>query len=496
MYLGLDVGTTATKAVLLDEAQRILARASKEYATSRPRPGTSEQDPVMWIGAVQSVVSALRESQPSAFASIRAIGLSGQMHSLVTLDKDRGVVRPSMLWNDSRGAGQCRRMAHLVPGLAQISGVTAMTSFTAAKLLWVRDNEPRLYERIVHIVLPKDYVRLWLTGDLASDMSDAAGTQLFDQQRREWSRTILEGLSIDAGLMPPLMEGYEIAGCLRKPVAELLGLRSGLPVACGGGDAATGAIGLGCVEPGSGFISLGTGVVYFVAQNRYAPQTELVLHNFAHCVPGWYQMAAMLNGASALAWVSKLLGAQDIGALLAKVEERFAGPSPVVFLPYLNGERTPHGDSDIRGAFLGLSPSTDPVEIAQAVIEGIAFSVGQADELLSRAGCSCALPGLIGGGAQSLFWCRILSTVLGRTLARYDDADLGPALGAARLAMIGESGADIRSIAVAPTIAEDVQPFGEHIDHYAQRLGAYKAMFTAVATYSSLSRSFEPAIEV
>lgn len=485
MYLGIDVGTTATKAILVDEHQRTLARATQDYVTSRPGPGRSEQDPGLWIEACQSVLAALRQSQPEAFVAVRALGLSGQMHSLVTLDASHDVVRPAILWNDGRGAEQCAEMTAGVPELAEISGVLAMTSFTAAKLMWVRQNEPHLYDRVAHVMLAKDYVRFWLTGEIASDMSDAGGTQLFDQERREWSSTILDGLGIDRGLMPPLMEGYEIAGRLRPAVAAQLGLRAGLPVACGGADVGTGAIGLGCAAPGSGFISLGTGLVYFVAQDRYAPKPDLVLHNFAHCTPGWYQMAAMLNGASALSWATKLMGDGDIGALLSKVEAGYTGPSSLMFLPYLSGERTPHGDSDIRGAFFGLSPATDPIDIAQAVIEGVAFSIRQADDLLTEAGSHCAVPGLIGGGAQSLFWCRILSSVLGRNLARYDDADLGPSLGAARLAMIGEGGFDVAEIATAPDREEVIAPFPDQIERYDRRFEAFKAMFPAVATYSS-----------
>jgi xylulokinase len=487
MYLGIDIGTTATKAILVDESQRTLARATQDYATSRPGPGRSEQDPALWIEAVQSVLAVLRQSRPDAFAAVRALGLSGQMHSLVTLDANHDVVRPAILWNDGRGAEQCVEMTALVPGLTEISGVLPMTSFTAAKLLWVRQNEPQLYDRVAHVMLAKDYVRFWLTGDIASDMSDAGGTQLFDQAQRQWSPAILEGLGIDRALMPPLMEGCEIAGRLRPALAAQLGLRAGLPVACGGADVGTGAIGLGCAAPGSGFISLGTGVVYFVAQDRYAPKPDLVLHNFAHCTPGWYQMAAMLNGASALTWARKLMGVHDVGNLLSKVEARYAGPSSLMFLPYLSGERTPHGDSDIRGAFFGLGPASDPIDIAQAVIEGVAFSIRQADDLLTEAGSRCAVPGLIGGGAQNLLWCRILSTVLGRNLARYHDADLGPSLGAARLAMIGEGGCDIAEIATPPDREAVISPFPDQIERYDRRFEAFKAMFPAVAAYSSHS---------
>ncbi|ODT17169.1 MAG: xylulokinase [Kaistia sp. SCN 65-12] len=487
MYLGIDVGTTATKAILVDEQQHILARATQEYATSRPGPGASEQDPALWIAALRFVLAALRQSRPEAFAAVRALGFSGQMHSLVTLDANHEVVRPAILWNDGRGAEQCAEMTAGVPGLAEISGVRAMTSFTAAKLLWVRQNEPQLYDRVAHVLLAKDYVRFWLTGELASDMSDAGGTQLFDQARREWSTAILDGLGIDRALMPPLMASYEIAGRLRPSVAAELGLRAGLPVACGGADVGTGAIGLGCAAPGTGFISLGTGLVYFVAQDRFAPKPDLYLHNFAHCTPGWYQMAAMLNGASTLSWARKLVGAPDVGDLLSKVEARYSGPSSLMFLPYLSGERTPHGDSDLRGAFFGLSPASDPVDIAQAVIEGVAFSVRQADELLTEAGSHCAAPGLIGGGAQSLFWCRVLSSVLGRDLVRYDDADLGPSLGAARLAMIGEGGFDIAEIATAPEREEMIVPLPGQIERYNRRYETFKAMFPAVSAYSSQS---------
>ena len=481
MYLGIDIGTTATKAILVDGAQGVVGRAQTTYPTSHPTPGLAEQDPALWVDAASSVLDRLRTEAPRAYGAVEALGLSGQMHTLAVFDADDRPLRPAILWNDTRGTQECAELTEAVANLAMISGVVAMPSFTAPKLLWLRHHEPEVFARIRHILPPKDVVRLWLTGERATDMSDAAGTQMLDQQERRWSEDILAALGLTTRVLPRLCEGVEIAGRLRTEAASRLGLRAGIPVAAGGGDAGTGAVGLGCVEHGSSFMSLGTGATFSVAQNHYAPRPDSVLHDFAHCVPGmWFQMAAMLNGASCLAWAAQLMGRQDIGALLGEVETRYAGPSRVLFLPYLNGERTPHNDTDIRGSFIGLDPSVDAVDVAQAVLEGVAFVLRDAMGALEGAGCWFSTPGFIGGGARSLLWARIIATVLERPIQRYEDADLGPSLGAARLAIVAATGAAVAEVARPPAAKTVIDPDAGLFDAYSGRYRTFRALYPAL----------------
>lgn len=481
MYLGLDIGTTSTKAILIDAAQRTLARAEASYPTAYPAPGLAEQDPAHWIEATRQVCAALASDAPAALARVAAVGMSGQMHSLVALGQGGRPLRPAILWSDTRGAPECRALMRDVQDIGRISGVIAMPSFTAPKLLWLRRHEPQVFDRLRLVLLPKDYVRLWLTGEGATDMSDASGAQLLDGANRAWSRPIMEAVGLAPEQLPLLLEGSAVSGRLRHDLASDLGLPAGIPVAAGGGDVATGALGAGCVDHGASLISLGTGSNIVVAQDRYAPRPETILHDFAHCVPGrWYQMAGMLNGAGCLAWAARLTGEPDIGGLLRRVEARYTGPSRVMFLPYLSGERTPHNDAAIRGGFTGLDHSTDAVDMAQAVIEGIAFSLRDAMLALEAAGCPCPAPGFIGGGTRSALWSRIVASVLRRPIVVYDESDLGPALGAARLAMLCESGADLAAVALPPPVKRVVEPDAALVDAYARRHRTFAALYPAL----------------
>jgi xylulokinase len=482
MYLGLDAGTSAVKALLVDAEQRVVAQASRSYPISRPQPAWSEQDPRDWVAATEAVIGALRREAPAAVAAVKAIGLSGQMHSAVLLGKDMAVLRPAMLWNDARGREECTALARDVPGLATITGVQPMPGFTAAKLLWIRAHQPEVFGRVAHVLLAKDYVRLHLTGELASDMSDAAGTQLFDQARRRWSPEVLAAVGIAHSAMPRLHEGTEVSGQLRRDVAERLGLPAGIPVAAGGGDGGTGAVGVGCIDNGEGFISLGTAAVYVVAANRYAPKPETMLHDFAHAVPGrWFQMAGMLNGASAVSSMLAALGETDIDGILRAVEERYSGPSRLLFLPYLTGERTPHNNPDARGVFFGLDPETEKTDVVQAVLEGVAFSLRDAAVCLEAADSACHSPGFIGGGSRSRFWAKLIADATGLTLRRYKGADFGPALGAARLAVVAATGAPVAEVCFPPEVEEEIAPDPALFEAYTPRYEKFRALYRALA---------------
>jgi xylulokinase len=485
MYLGIDVGTTATKAILIGGDQQTIATAGASYPVVPQGPGISEADPRAWVDALRTVVGQLRATAPAALSATRAVGLSGQMHSLVTLDAADRPLRPALLWSDARGEEEALSLRQALPDIGQVTGVLPMPSFTAPKLLWLRRHRPEEFAGIRGILWPKDFVRLWLTGERATDVSEAAGSQLLDQRRRRWAGPVLEHLGVDPAWLPRLLEGTESSGRLRPAVAGELGLPAGIPVAAGGGDSATGAVGLGCIDQGRAFISLGTGSVFVAAQGAYHPLPERLLHTFAHCVPDrWYRMAAMLNGASCLAWVARLCNEPDLEALLARVEARGAGPGRVLFQPYLRGERTPHNDVQARGAFVGLDADCDAVDLARAVLEGVAFVLRLAQEVLTDGEEALSSVGLVGGGARSAHWARLIATVLGRPLDVLPDADCVPALGAARLAMVAGGAASLAEAAVPPADPRRVEPDPAQAAAFAARYQDFRALYPALRPFT------------
>ena len=476
MFIGIDIGTTATKAILIDEAQSVLARATHTYEYTSRSAGYAEQHPQIWIDAARHCLAQLREENPQAYTATKTMSFSGQMHSLVALDGDHKPIRPAMLWNDARGQAQANELGQLAPDIENISGAAAMPSFTASKLLWMRQNEDDLFGKIKHILLPKDFLRLWLTGNLGTDHSDAAGTQLYDQRLRTWSNTVLDAVGLNLNALPPIYESSASAGKLRKGLAAELGLSADCEIIVGGADTAAGASGLGCISAGDSFVSLGTGSIFATITDGYQPTTKGFLHNFAHCLPRqYYRMSAMLNGASCLAWAARLIGTDDIGQLLKAVESGFAGPSRVMFIPYLNGERTPHNNADLRGSLLGLDSASDKLDIAQAVIEGVSFCLRDAMQAMGLDASKLGVVGFIGGGAKSPFWAKILASVLDAPLAKYESADLWPALGAARLAMLSSNEDQLSAIAKKPKIETIVQPDKELVSAYAERHRAYQS---------------------
>ncbi|HUG61120.1 MAG TPA: xylulokinase, partial [Methylomirabilota bacterium] len=354
-YLGLDIGTSAVKALLVDDDGAPVAEADAPLATDRPRAGWSEQHPDAWIAATGTALARLAAAAPSPYAATAAIGLSGQMHGAVVLGADDRPLRPAILWNDGRADLEARDLNALLPDLGNVAGVPAMAGFTAPKLLWLQRHEPNLHARIRRLLLPKDFVRLHLTGDHATDPSDAAGSLLFDEAARSWHPPIAEAVGLPMSALPQVLEGPTIGGRLRAAAAAAFSLPPGIPVATGSGDAAAAAIGIGAVEDGDAFISIGTSGQLFVTDAAYRPNPAAMIHAFAHGVPDrWFSMAALLNGASPLAWLAGVLGAADIGALIERVEAAGRPVSPITALPYLAGERTPHDDPSARGVLFGL----------------------------------------------------------------------------------------------------------------------------------------------
>ncbi|HEY8381316.1 MAG TPA: xylulokinase [Microvirga sp.] len=480
--LGIDIGTSAVKAVLVDERQHVVAAAAAPLELARPEPLFSEQDPEDWWRAVGAVVGALRREAGPCFPGIRSIGLSGQMHGAVLLDAEDRPLRPAILWNDGRSHAEAEWLHRHHPDLARVVGVLPMPGFTAPKLLWLARHEPATAAAIRTVLLPKDYVRLKLTGERATDLSDAAGTWWLDQARRRWSPEALAATGLQPAQMPRLVEGTEVSGRVRSALAAEWGLPPGIAVAGGGGDAAAGGVGLGAVHEGDAFLSLGTSGQLFVTASAYRPAPETGVHAFCHALPGtWFQMAAMLNGASCLAWAARLLN-RDIPQLLGDVEAQFQRPADLLFLPYLSGERTPHNDPHARGVFFGLSARTDRAAMAQAVLEGVAFSFADAKICLEAAGSRIDGAGLIGGGARSRLWTRILASVLDVPLTRFAGGETGPAFGAARLGRMAATGESVASVCTPPPVLDRVEPERSLAEAYRPRVAAFRRLYGALRT--------------
>jgi xylulokinase len=479
MFVGIDFGTSSVKALLVDSEQRVLASATAPLTVLRPAPGYSEQNPEDWWQAMLTVLDALHAERPSELAATRAIGLSGQMHGAVLLDAAGAVLRPCILWNDVRATAECRELEAAFPQLHAVTGNIAMPGFTAPKLLWVRKHEPEIFARTAHVLLPKAWIRYRLTGEMIEDMSDASGTLWLDVGRRDWSDAALAATFLSRDAMPRLVEGTAPAGQLKPGLAARWGMGRTVLLAGGAGDNAAGAVGLGAIRPGDAFVSLGTSGVLWATTARFAPYPQAAVHAFCHAVPGtWHQMGVTLSAAASLAWWAGVTGATE-AALLAELTPLRA-PSPALFLPYLSGERTPHNDGAIRGAFAGLSHETDRVALTQAVLEGVAFSFRDCLDCLAASGTHIATADVIGGGSRSPAWIAILASVLGITLHRLAEGEQGGAFGAARLARLAATGEAPDSVCTPPDRLEAIAPDPALADAYAEQLTRYRALYPAL----------------
>ena len=468
MFLGIDIGTSSVKLSLVGEDLRQVAEASAQLTVSTPLPYWSEQDPEQWWEALVLACEQLDLS------GVRAIGLSGQMHGAVLLDDQGQVIRPAILWNDGRSHAECAMMAEALPESGMLSGVPPMPGFTAPKVLWLSRHEPETHTRIAHILLPKDYIGWRLHGGFVTDRSDAAGTSWLGQSSRAWSGDLCRASATDPSWLPVLLDGTEVAGVLTSAAAEALGLKRGIPVAAGGGDAATGAVGIGAVTDGASFLSLGTSGQLFVATDAYRPNPEQMVHAYCHTVPGmWFQMAAMLNGARPMQWFADAIGAPlpDLLAEASRVEPEQAP----LFLPYLTGERSPHGDAHIRGGFYGLADGMGRAEMMRGIVNAIAFSFADAADSLALAGTELGEVLAIGGGAQSNLLLQTIADVLGTPISRSSDPTTGPALGAARLAAVASGSASLSDLSVPPTIETTFSP--TESERYSSGLAGYRALY-------------------
>ncbi|MHC0054739.1 xylulokinase [Actibacterium sp. D379-3] len=479
MFLGLDLGTSGLRASLMAANGAIVASAEAAYPVAHPHPGWSEQDPQDWIRASETALTALRRDHPDALGALRGIGLSGQMHGATLLGADDRVLRPCILWNDTRAHAEAA-LLDATPGIREISGNIVFPGFTAPKLLWVKAHEPAIFAATAKVLLPKDYLRLWLTGTHATDMSDAAGTAWLDVGARDWSDDLLAAGGMTRAQMPDLVEGCAPTGQLRADLATAWGVPKGVIVVGGGGDNAAAACGAGTLNEGQGFVSLGTSGVLLAAKNRFAPAPETAVHTFCHAIPDtWYQMGVMLAATDSLNWLSRLTG-QPAAALSAEVGTRIAGPGTVRFLPYLSGERTPHNDSTIRGAFAGLDIASDRAALTRAVMEGVAYGLRDSLEALKSTGTRLSRLLAIGGGARSPYWVELLATLFDMPIDLPEQGDFGAALGAARLAMIGVTGGAPAEVMTPPPIARTVQPRHDLTQPYAEGYAAFRQFYPAM----------------
>jgi len=476
MYIGLDLGTSGLRALLADEAGAIVATADAAYAVANPHPGWSEQDPSDWIEACQAVMAELKARHPVEFGAVRGIGLSGHMHGATLVDAAGEVLRPCILWNDTRSATQAA-ILDATPNVRDLSGNIVFPGFTAPKLAWLEENEPEIFAKVAKVLLPKDYLRLWLTGEYVGDMSDSAGTSWLDVGKRDWSEALLDAGHMRLDQMPRLVEGSDCSGHVRDPLRADWGMAGPVTVAGGGGDNAVAACGVGCFRDGDGFVSLGTSGVLLAAKNRFAPDPATAVHTFCHAVPDtWYQMGVILAATDCLNWLSRLLG-RSPAELAGKLDSPISGPSSTLFQPYLSGERTPHNDSAVRGSFVGLDVATSPEDLTQAVMEGVSFALRDNLDALKATGTNLSRILAIGGGAQSRFWLETLATTLNLPLDLPEKGDFGAALGAARLAIAADTGAELSTIMTPPKVAETIEPRADLVDRYSETHARYRALY-------------------
>ena len=484
MYLGLDLGTSGVKALLIDGGQTVIGSGHGALEVSRPRPGWSEQDPADWIRATEEAIGELNAKHPAELAAVKGIGLSGQMHGATLLDEGDQVLRPCILWNDTRSHAEAARL-DADPRFRKITGNIVFPGFTAPKLAWVRNNEPNIFAKVRWVLLPKDFLRLWLTGEHMSEMSDSAGTSWLDVAARKWSPELLSATDLDERQMPALVEGTARAGVLRGELAGQWGMAANVAVAGGAGDNAASACGMGTVKPGHSFVSLGTSGVLFAANGSYLPNPESAVHTFCHALPNaWHQMGVILSATDSLNWLSEITG-KGAGDLTDELGDVLKAPTGVTFLPYLSGERTPHNDAAIRGVFVGIGHESGRAALTQAVVEGVAFAFRDSRQALQQAGTELSRVTAIGGGSRSRYWLKAIATALQIPVDIPAEGDFGAAFGAARLGLVAAENADPYEVCAPPAISETIEPDRSLADAYSEAYGRYRALYPAIRGVAS-----------
>lgn len=477
MYLGVDLGTSGIKLVVTSENGEVRDTASAPLNTQRPHPLWAEQNPLAWWEAFQQAL--LDISKRHNLRQIKAIGLSGQMHGAVLLDAFGNVLRPVILWNDGRSQSQCEWLEDNVDNARDITGNRIMPGFTAPKLLWIKQHEPEVFAAIHKVLLPKDYLRYLLTGEYASDMSDSSGTMWMNVSVRHWDSTLLSACGLDESHMPNLYEGNEVTGYLKASLAQGWGMDA-VPVIAGGGDNAAGAIGLGIVKAKQGMLSLGTSGVYFVVSDGFRANPDAAVHSFCHALPEkWHLMSVTLSAASCLQWFAEAIIQKPIDELMSRLP--FSGNESnkkELFLPYLSGERTPHNDPKAKGVFFGLTHQSNQESMLCSVLEGITFALREGMDAVNATGIEAEEITLVGGGSKSVYWRQMIADILNRPVTYRTDGDVGPALGAARLAQLGSSpDLSVQDVCPMPTLEHRYYPNPEIHARYSQRYAEFKDLY-------------------
>ena len=472
MYIGLDLGTSGLKGILIDDAQRVLAEATAPLSVSRPADGWSEQAPADWIAAAETVLDQLAVH---GLGAVLGIGLSGHMHGATLLDAADEVLRPCILWTDTRSFEEAAEL-DADPLFRRVTGNIVFPGFTAPKLMWVQRHEPRVWARVAKVLLPKDYLRLWLTGDHVAEMSDAAGTSWLDTGARDWSDDCLMATGLTRAQMPRLVEGSQVSGTLRGALAGRWGLPASVVVAGGGGDNAASGVGVGVVRAGDAFVSLGTSGVLFAANDGYQPDPATAVHTFCHALPGtWHQMGVILSATDSLNWYAALVG--ESAANLTSNLSALQAPGKATFMPYLGGERTPLNNAAIRGAFLGLEHATDRAAGTRAVLEGVTFAIRDCRDALAATGTRVERLLAVGGGSRSDYWLSAIATALDCPVQLPVAGDFGGAYGAARLAIMAATGAGAE-VATLPQISRTIDPVAGLTSSFNEGHARYRAAQT------------------
>jgi xylulokinase len=493
-FLGIDTSTTSSKALLIDINGRVISVASSPHTLQTPKPLWSEQNPSEWWVAVSASIKSVLEKAGVGGERIAAVGLTGQMHGLVLLDEAGNVLRPAILWNDQRTQSQCDEIHRRIgkEKFIQITGNVALTGFTAPKILWVKENEPEIFAKAKHVLLPKDFIRSKLTGEYAMDKADGAGTVLFDLKSRDWSAEVLDALGIDASWMPRTFEGTEFTGHVTQEAASITGLKTGTPVAAGGGDQAAQAVGVGAVEPGIVGLTVGTSGVIFATTPSALVEPEGRLHAFCHAVPGmWHFMGVMLSAAGSLQWYRDTLAPDmSFDDLVKEAESAPAGCEGLLFLPYLSGERTPYPDPLARGAFIGLTLRHSRAHMTRAVLEGVSFGLKDSFTLIQNAGLGkITQVRASGGGTKGMLWRQILASVLEAELVTVNTSE-GAAFGAALLAGVGAgTWSDIPSACkVTIRVTGQTLPDEAQVNIYRKMYPLYQELYPALkSSFAKLS---------
>lgn len=481
MYIGIDLGTSSLKVVIIDSNLNLIAQASHALSVQRPQPLWSEQEPEAWWQALDTTMQQLQQEQPELMQQVVAIGLSGQQHGAVLLDKAGSVLRPAILWNDGRSSLECDELMAAVPDYANIIGSAIMPGFTAPKLAWLAKHEPENFTQIDKVLLPKDYLRFKMSGVFATDMSDASGTAWLDVGKRAWSDDMLKATDLNEQQMPELFEGNEVTGSLHHDFAKLWGLNSDVVIAGGAGDNAAAAISINVIKPGSAFLSLGTSGTYFVSEKSFSPNAGKGVHTFCHCLPNlWHQMNCHLSAASSLDWWAGVCEEKDVAKLMHAAETKNNLDTNIIFLPYLSGERSPHMNAYATGAFFGMTHDSQRYDFTEAVLEGVAFNFAEGQKAMLASGTQINHVAVVGGGARSVYWGKILATALQQDLVYYKDREVGAAIGAARLGYLAHSGADPLTAFTEPDIELTIKPDADKQAAFAQKQNRFEKLYQQV----------------